>query len=243
MSDRPSQSTSDAQPSAPPPTPPAPAPHPFQPAGKHTGPWIVLLATIALGLLIDLGSKWIAFERVAGIAVEVHKADVEAVGPQALQTLIPPHAPVVVIPHVLDFHLVLNSGAVFGAGQGLRWFFILFTLAALVFAAGFFARWSDRRDHVTHIAIGLIISGGLGNLYDRIRFACVRDFLHPLPTARLPFGLKWPGGDSALWPYVSNVADAFLIIGIGLLLIRLWRAPAPAAPPAPTSHATPAPDA
>ena len=228
MSDRPSQPSADARPPAIP-SEPAPASRavPFSPAGKSRGPWIVLLATIALGLVIDLASKWWAFERVAGVAVEVTKADVEAVGPQALQTLIPPHQPITVIPHVLDFHLVLNSGAVFGAGQGLRWFFILFTVAALLFAAGFFARWSDRRDHVTHIAIGLIISGGLGNLYDRMRFACVRDFLHPLPTARLPFGLTWPGGDNALWPYVSNVADAFLIIGIGLLLIRLWRAPAP----------------
>ncbi|MBL8744724.1 MAG: hypothetical protein JNK58_00045, partial [Phycisphaerae bacterium] len=48
---------------------------------------------------------------------------------------------------------------------------------------------------------------------------------HPLPNASLPFGLRWPGGDPALWPYVSNVADAFLIIGIGLLMIRLWRSP------------------
>ena len=231
MIDRPSQPSSDARPPALPSEPAthaAPSQVPFEPAGKRAGPWVVLIVTILLGLAIDLGSKWLAFERVAGVAVEVKKADVEAVGPQALQTLIPAHAPVVVIPHVLDFHLVLNSGAVFGAGQGLRWFFILFTVAALLFAAGLFARWSDRRDHATHIAIGLIISGGIGNLYDRLRFACVGDFLHPLPTARLPLGLKWPGGDGALWPYVSNVADAFLIIGIGLLLIRLWRAPAPA---------------
>lgn len=232
MSDRPSQPSSDARdPITTSEQAGVPASHSasFQPAGRHARAWITLALTIALGLVIDLGSKWLAFERVAGVAVEVHKADVESVGPHALQSLIPAHRPIVVIPHVLDLHLVLNSGAVFGAGQGLRWFFVLFTLGALLFAAALFARWSDRRDHVTHVAIGLIISGGLGNLYDRLRFACVRDFLHPLPTARLPFGLTWPGGDGALWPYVSNIADAFLIIGIGLLLIRLWRAPAPTA--------------
>ena len=69
----------------------------------------------------------------------------------------------------------------------------------------------------------LIIAGGIGNLYDRIRFACVRDFIHPLPHVKLPFGLTWPSGDPHLWPYVSNVADALLLIGIGLLLFRLWR--------------------
>src|SRR5690606_19451152 len=113
--------------------------------------------------------------------------------------------------------------AVFGAGQGKRWFFIAFTGAAMAFAAVMLARWTSRRDWLSHVAIGLIVAGGLGNLYDRIMFAAVRDFLHPLPTASLPFGLRWPGGDTALWPYVSNIADALLIVGMGLLLIRLWR--------------------
>jgi len=46
-------------------------------------------------------------------------------------------------------------------------------------------------------------------------------------SAQLPFGLRWPGGGTELWPYVSNVADAFLLIGIGMILLRLWRADRP----------------
>ena len=86
---------------------------------------------------------------------------------------------------------------------------------------------SHRRDRVAHAAIGMIIAGGLGNLYDRVVFACVRDFLHPLPGWRLPFGLSWPSGDRALWPYVSNIADAILLVGIGVLMVRMLRPRAP----------------
>lgn len=194
------------------------------PAGRSPRAWAVLIGVTILCLAADLVSKRLAFERIADYPVVITRAEVLQVGPQRLATLIPHHQPVVVVPHVLEFKLVLNAGAVFGAGQGRRWFFIAFTFAALGFALVLFARWSSSRDTLSHIAIALILSGGLGNLYDRLRFACVRDFLHPLPTANLPFGLTWPGGDRALWPYVSNVADAFLLIGIALLMWRLWRA-------------------
>ncbi|HBS29451.1 MAG TPA: hypothetical protein DEB06_08380 [Phycisphaerales bacterium] len=200
------------------------------PAGRSPRAWTVLLLVVIVCLGADLASKWAAFRWVAGAPVAVKRADVLSAGASRLATLIPAHAPVVVVPHGLELKLVLNSGAVFGAGQGKRWFFIAFTISALGFALVLFARWSTARDTLTHCAIALILAGGLGNLYDRLRFACVRDFLHPLPTATLPFGLTWPGGERALWPYVSNVADAFLLVGIAILMWRLWRAEGPTAP-------------
>lgn len=42
---------------------------------------------------------------------------------------------------------------------------------------------------------------------------------------KLPFGINWPNGSDEVWPYVSNIADLWLIIGIGMLLVLLWRAP------------------
>lgn len=191
------------------------------------GAWILLLSVIAVGVALDLATKSLAFARIPDTPLEVKRNDVLATPIGQLQGLIPPHEPVIVVPHVLELKLVLNAGAVFGFGQGNRVFFITFTLAALGFAIWIFGWCTAARDRVAHIAIGLVISGGLGNLYDRVRFACVRDFLHPLPTANKPFGMTWPNGDAALWPYVSNVADAILLIGIGLLVIRLWRAGPP----------------
>lgn len=187
--------------------------------------WAVLLAVVVLGLLADLGSKTIAFRTVAGQPVVVDRAEVLAA--DRLITLIPPHNPVVVVPKVLEFTLVLNPGAVFGAAPGKRWVFVCFTLAAIAFVLTHFALWTHRTQLATHAAIGLIIAGGIGNLYDRLRFACVRDFIHPLPGVHLPFGITWPSGETEIWPYVSNVADLLLIIGIAGLLIGGWRGAKP----------------
>lgn len=183
-----------------------------------------MLVTV-LGLVADLASKDLAFARVASIPAEVQREDVLLGGP--LSRLIPPHEPVVVVPKLLEFTLVLNPGAVFGMGAGKRWFFVTFTGAAIAFAFWMFASWTTSRDRWAHAAVGLLLAGGLGNLYDRLRFACVRDFIHPLPRVELPFGWSYPWGTGAaareVWPYVSNVADLLLIIGIAALVVHTWR--------------------
>lgn len=178
--------------------------------------WTALLVTIALALFADLFSKWLAFRRLAGQPVEIRRDEVLALPASQINDLIPPHGATVVVPHVLELKLVLNPGAVFGFGAGGRWFFAAFTIFAIGFALWMFARWTRPKETLAHIAIGLIIAGGLGNLYDRMMYACVRDFLHPL------YSLKFPGGRPA-WPYVSNIADAFLIVGIVVLMVYLWR--------------------
>ena len=206
---------------------PQPTPAPPRRAGRCKRAWMLFLVVLVTTLAADLISKQLAFDYVADTPVSIDREDVlstMAQDPRLLQTLVPTHSPMVVVPKVLQFQLVLNSGAVFGAGQGRRWFFIGFTLVALAFAFTMFVRWHDAKDRLSIAALAMIVSGGLGNLYDRVLFACVRDFIHPLPDVSLPFGIRWPSGDPAVWPYVSNVADAFLLIGIAILLIRLWRA-------------------
>lgn len=194
-----------------------------RPASKSTRAWLVLILTSVVGLIIDLWSKWYAFEHVAGFPVAISRRDVLSV--ENLGILIPDHEPVMVMNHVLEFTLVLNPGAVFGIGAGQRWFFVIFTIIACVVALTLFVKWTRAQDWVAHAGFGLIIAGGIGNLYDRLVFACVRDFIHPLPGVKLPFGLSWPGGNGEVWPYVSNIADAFLIIGIVMLMFHAWRMP------------------
>jgi len=208
-------------------------------AGRCPRAWAVLLVAAAVFLAADLISKRLAFARLADDPVAVDRAAVlETMRAGAsLQTLLPPHDPTVVVPSVLEFKLVLNAGAVFGAGAGKRWVFVAFTIVSLGFALWVFARWTDRRWRLTHTGIALIIAGGLGNLYDRLAFGCVRDFLHPLPGVRIPFGLTWPGGSDELWPYVSNVADALLLVGIAIVLVRLWTTGDPDAAGAPGATA------
>jgi signal peptidase II len=205
-------------------------------AGRSRSAWITLLVATLLSVAADLGTKWAAFRYVADQPVVIRHIDVIRVtelDPRMASQLIPPHPPMTVVPKVLDLTLVLNPGAVFGTGPGRRWFFIGFTGVALAFGMWMFATWTRPRDNMAHIGIGLLIGGGLGNLYDRLTFGVVRDFLHPIPGMKWPMGWKLTSPDGEIWPYVSNVADALLLIGIGMLLVYLWRrdrvvGPAPA---------------
>jgi signal peptidase II len=181
--------------------------------------WLIFLTVLLLGLITDLGSKYIAFHSIAPNPVHISREAVLAAqrNGRHLGNLIPPHEPVQVIPYLLEFSLVLNPGAVFGMGAGHRWFFITFTVGALALAIWMFGAWTRPRDTAAHLGIGLLVSGGLGNLYDRLVYACVRDFIHPLP------GLVFPGTQREIWPYVSNLADLWLLIGIAILMWHLWR--------------------
>lgn len=183
----------------------------------------MLLVVGVVALAADLASKRLAFERLAPAPVQLERSQVLALPPSQINRLIPAHEPFVVIPHVLRFELVLNPGAVFGMGPGKRWFFITFTGVALGFGLWVFGRWTRGDQPIAHAAIAFILAGGIGNLYDRLVFGCVRDFLHPIYSVPLPFGIEWPGGSDMLWPWVSNVADALLLVGIVTLLALLWR--------------------
>jgi len=179
---------------------------------------VILVVVTVLGLAADLWSKHWAFgslaERLTGQAIDI---DRKAVFAGQHGALIQDHQPLVIIPTLLEFKLVLNVGAVFGAGEGKRPLFIGVTVFAVLFGTLLFGWWTRARDKWAHVAIGLLLAGGLGNLYDRWFFGCVRDFIHPFP------GLRLSSGGHSLWPYVSNVADKFLLIGIAILLVHAWR--------------------
>jgi signal peptidase II len=189
--------------------------------------WLALLAVTLGGLAVDLLSKSIAFAKIAPHPVIVDRAkvlDAQARG-LSLSRLIPDDmTPRHIIPNVLDLSLVLNPGAVFGIGAGKRWFFVAFTAGAMALAVWMFGAWTRAKDRWAHIGIGLLVAGGIGNLYDRLVYGCVRDFIHPLPGVQLPFGWTMPlSGGREVWPYVSNIADLWLLIGIGMLMWYLWR--------------------
>lgn len=174
-----------------------------------------MVAVIALS--VDLWSKSAAFAVVAGDPVVLEPR--EQVADPSYR--IPWHSGIRAIsPDLLDFHLVINHGAVFGIGQNARGFLIGFTVVAVAVAIVMFGWWTRASSMWAHIAIGLILAGGIGNLYDRIVFGAVRDFLYMLPRRNLPFGLHWPGGGSELFPWVFNVADMLLLMGMGMLIVQ-----------------------
>lgn len=181
--------------------------------------WLVLLLVMCVGLFADLFSKDWAFRTVADRPVVVAR---HALIDNPDFNPIPPHQSMVVIPgRLLNFHLVLNSGAVFGIGSEQRAFFIVFTIVALIVAIYIFGWQTSRRSTMAHIGIALVMAGALGNLWDRVALGRVRDFLHMFPGRHLPFGLSWPGGGSEVFPWVFNIADVLLLCGMGILLIHL----------------------
>src|SRR5690606_18698408 len=104
---------------------------PEKPAGRHAR-CIVVFATITVVFLaFDLASKYLAFAYVADKPIVIEEL-------ASLHEL-PDHDAIVVIPHVLALKLTLNTGAVFGLGKGMRWFFLLIGSAAIYFITRLFA--------------------------------------------------------------------------------------------------------
>jgi signal peptidase II len=95
---------------------------------------------------------------------------------------------------------VWNSGIAFGMFAGALPVVIALTIAALGWMLLFFAR-SGARHPLLAPAIGLLTGGSVGNLVDRLRVGHVTDFLD----------IRW-------WP-TFNLADAFITIGVALLLV------------------------
>lgn len=109
-----------------------------------------------------------------------------------------------IIEPILRFSFVLNDGVsfgLFGGGAG-RWILSVFSIAV----SGALAWWALRSDRkLLTAAIGLVMGGALGNVIDRIRFGGVVDFLDFSGTG--------------LFPWVFNVADSAISIGVALLIL------------------------
>ncbi len=102
-------------------------------------------------------------------------------------------------------HHVQNSGIAFGLFSSRTAAVIVLTGIAVVWMLVFFAR-SGARHPVLPVALGLVIGGSMSNLLDRVRLGYVTDFL-----------------DLRYWP-AFNLADSFIVIGVGILLVALLAA-------------------
>ena len=184
-------------------------------AGNSWRAWLVFLGVIGTALVADMTLKEFAFQTVAGQPVTWAAS-------QPGHALIPNHEGVTLIPKVLALRLTTNRGAVFGLGQGGRWAFVGISVVAIGVIVWMFWR-SRARARGLHAALGLILAGAVSNLYDRLVFGAVRDMLHFFPNVQLPLGLRWPGGSSQLYPWISNLADVWLILGVAMTFWLAWR--------------------
>jgi len=111
--------------------------------------------------------------------------------------------PLVVIPGFLQLRLSLNPGALFGFGPSLGPVFIAASVLALPFVIYIFAH-SSPKQRLLHAALGMILAGAMGNLYDRVFI--VADVLRTKDNTILFVGSLAPSppGTIRLRPYANS---------------------------------------
>ena len=115
-----------------------------------------------------------------------------------------------IIPGFLSFQYAENRNMAFGLGSAIpaevkAWALIALTSALSIALLVYLFRCTDR---MMRFSLVLIAGGAIGNIIDRIRLGFVVDFI------------RWYGGFS--WPNF-NVADSFICVGVGLMLVATFR--------------------
>jgi signal peptidase II len=156
---------------------------------------LLFFGTTAVGLIFDLWTKVLAARDLADRR------------PNELEF----------IPNWLHFTFTQNRGAVFGIGQGQRWLFVIVSIGAIGFLTFLFSQ--SGRQRLYQFILGMLLAGVLGNMWDRIHFGYVRDMIHALP------GWRWPGTQMEVFPWIFNVADSMLCVGVFLMIVYSFLSP------------------
>lgn len=141
------------------------------------------------GVILDILSKWIVFSKIG----EFGK--------------------IILIPGLINILRSRNEGVVFGLFPGKTNMFIIFSIIAIAIIIYIYIT-SDKVLFVSNLALGLILAGAIGNLWDRIWYGHVRDFID------LHIGNKYH------WP-TFNIADSLICIGISFMVFASFSASKP----------------
>ena len=108
------------------------------------------------------------------------------------------HESIDIIPGVFRFTYIQNDA---------RWVFMVLSTVAII-GILVYMFWKKPQNKLMLSALILIVSGGIGNMIDRIALGYVIDFLDFCAFPKI-------------WMWVFNVADSFVCIGAGLLILWL----------------------
>ncbi len=112
----------------------------------------------------------------------------------------------------LNFTYVHNTGAAFSflssAGGWQRWFFVGIALVASITLTIWLSRLKSSERWMA-MTLSLILGGAIGNLFDRISYGYVIDFIDV-------YYQTWH------WP-VFNIADCAISIGVVMMLLDTFR--------------------
>ncbi|EOT29326.1 signal peptidase II [Enterococcus saccharolyticus subsp. saccharolyticus ATCC 43076] len=107
-----------------------------------------------------------------------------------------------IIPNILSFTYVQNTGAAWSIFEGQMGFFTVITLIAVAVVTYLLVRYRNENKLFT-IGLALVLAGAIGNFIDRVRLGYVVDMFQT---------------DFMNFP-IFNVADMSLCIGVGLIFI------------------------
>ena len=110
--------------------------------------------------------------------------------------------PVTVIPGVIDFDFVANSGVAFGLAAGYGFVFVVLAVAVVIGSAVYLWR-APAISRLEVVGLGMLAGGAIGNAIDRALHGYVTDFI---ATTFIDFP-------------VFNVADIGITVGVALALV------------------------
>ena len=119
---------------------------------------------------------------------------------------IPLRTSVDVIPDIFRFTYIQNDGAAFGMLDNARWVFMFLSSVAII-GVLVYMFVKKPQSKLLCISLAFVVGGGIGNMIDRVRVGYVIDFLDFCAFPKL-------------WMWTFNVADAFVVVGAGMLM--LW---------------------
>jgi lipoprotein signal peptidase len=96
---------------------------------------------------------------------------------------------------------------------------------------GYLFSANRRNQRGYQIILGMLLAGVLGNLYDRLFLGYVRDMIHIFPGRRFPPVIAhilpafWTTPE--WFPWIFNIADSLLCVGVTLMLIHSFLYPSP----------------
>ncbi|GIT65882.1 MAG: lipoprotein signal peptidase [Candidatus Neomarinimicrobiota bacterium] len=110
-----------------------------------------------------------------------------------------------VIEGILNFTYVENTGIAFGIFSDFDGLKVVFIVVPILITLYLFSLLNNKefQNPFSHISLLLIISGAIGNIIDRIFRGYVIDFIQ---------------FDIDIFPYIFNIADSSVTIGLLLLL-------------------------
>jgi signal peptidase II len=151
------------------------------------------------------------FVRAVEIVVIASVIALDQLSKFVVRSTIPLYAKRTIVPHLLDFTHVQNTGAAFGVLNAADFPLksaVMIAIATLALVAiSLYARQLGNDERLSRYGLALILGGAFGNLIDRALAGSVVDFVD----------VYW--GDAHFWAF--NIADAAITIGAILVLLEM----------------------